>query len=280
MREIFLTVGEDEDGLNAQTFLKRHGFSNRAIIKLKYGGGLTRAGGLLRTIDAVRAGDVVRTALPDSGNAEPNPDVRASVAYEDEDVIVFDKPPYVPVHPSLRHTDDTLANLYASMYPDSAFRPVHRLDRNTSGLCVCAKNKLSASLLSGSVSKKYYAIVGGDINESGEIDLPIGRVSDSLIKRAVMEGGQRAVTLYKPVLRKNGRTLLEIDLKTGRTHQIRVHLSHIGYPLCGDELYGGDRSLLDRQALHCGRVMFTSPVTGRYTELVSEIPYDMRRLLE
>lgn len=280
MRELLLTVAAEEDGITAQTFLKRHGFSHRAVIKLKYSGGLTRGGALLRTIDTLHAGEVVRAVLPDGGNAEPNPDIQAAAAYEDEDVIVFDKPPFLPVHPSIRHRTDTLANLYEAMYPNSAFRPVHRLDRNTSGLCVCAKNKLSASLLSGNVSKKYYAIVCGDIREGGVIDLPIGRVSDSLIKRTVTENGQSAVTLYKPILRANGKTLLEVELKTGRTHQIRVHMSHIGYPLCGDDLYGGDCSEIDRQALHCGAVTFVSPVSGVRAELVSEIPPDMRRLLE
>ena len=136
-------------------------------------------------------------------------------------------------------------------------------------------------MLAGNVSKTYYAIIDGDIAEPGEIDAPIGRVSESIILRevkAVSAGGQPAVTLYKPILRKNGRTLLEINLKTGRTHQIRVHFAYIGYPLCGDDMYGGDRTDISRQALHCGEVRFTSPVSGETIGLKSEIPEDMKRL--
>ena len=281
MRELELSVGGEEDGLNAAAFLKRHGFSRRIISSLKFSGGITRDGEILRGIDPVYCGEVIRVVIEDSGGAEPNPGVPAKIAYEDADAVVFEKPAGIPVHQSFGHLNDTLANLFAARYPGCAFRAVNRLDKNTTGLCVCAKNRLAASLLAGNVSKIYYAAVDGDISEPGEIDLPIGRVSESIILRevkAVSEGGQPAVTLYKPILRQNGRTLLEIDLKTGRTHQIRVHFSHIGYPLCGDDMYGGDCSDISRQALHCGEVRFTSPVSGETVRLISELPEDMKKL--
>lgn len=280
MREIVFVVGAAEDGVTALDFLRERGFSRRNIVKLKQGGGITRGGERLRTIDRVRGGDEVRVVMDDGGGAVPNPELRAVRAYEDDDVIVFDKPPFMPVHPSIRHRTDTLANLYAAMFPDTAFRPINRLDRNTSGLCVCAKNRLAASLLVKSVSKVYYAAVDGIIEGSGEIDLPIGRTGDSIIKRMVREDGQPAVTCYKALAHNNGRTLLKIVLKTGRTHQIRVHFAHIGYPLCGDEMYGGDCSEISRQALHCGRVSFIQPVTGERIELESLLPEDIRRLTE
>ncbi|MBD5128396.1 MAG: RluA family pseudouridine synthase [Ruminococcaceae bacterium] len=282
MRELTFTVSEADGGLTALDFLRRHGFSRRIVTKLKQSGGITRGGELLRTVDRVNGGDILRVVMDDSANenVESNPDIRAAAVYEDDDVIVFDKPPFLPVHPSIRHRTDTLANLYAAMFPDAAFRPINRLDRNTSGLCVCAKNRRAASLLIKSVSKTYFAVIDGIIEGSGVIDLPIGREGDSIIKRTVREDGQSAVTRYKAVLHKNGRTLLEIVLETGRTHQIRVHFAHIGYPLCGDDMYGGDCSAIGRQALHCGRAEFAQPVTGERVKLESALPEDIRSLIK
>ena len=283
MRELTLNVAQGEDGLSAAAFLKQHGFSRRIISSLKFSGGITRGGEILRGVDIVRFGDVVRVVLEDSGGAEPNPDVSAKIVYEDDDAVVFDKPPEVPVHQSYGHRNDTLANLFAALYPDRPFRAINRLDKNTTGLCVCAKNRLAASMLCGNVSKVYYAVVDGDIPEPGEISAPIARVSDSIILREVRDvalGGQPAVTRYKPVIRKNGRTLLEINLLTGRTHQIRVHFSYIGYPLCGDSMYGGDCSAISRQALHCGELSFVQCVSGEQIELKSPLPEDMKALLQ
>lgn len=282
MRELLLAVGGGEDGLTAAAFLRRHGFSSRLISNLKFSGGITRGGAILRGSDIVSEGDEVRVVLKDSGGAEPNPDVNAKIVFEDEDAVVFDKPAEVPVHQSFGHRNDTLANLFAALYPERPFRAINRLDKNTTGLCVCAKNRLAASILAGRVSKIYYAIVDGEIAEPGEIDAPIARVSDSIILREVRgidKGGQPAVTRYKPLLFRNGRTLLEIHLLTGRTHQIRVHFSYIGYPLCGDSMYGGDCSAITRQALHCGKIEFTAPVSGERVALKSDIPEDMMKLL-
>ena len=283
MRELLLTVGDAENGLSAAAFLKRHGFSRRIISSLKFSGGITRGDEILRGVDIVRSGENVRVVLEDSGGAEPNGSVSAKIAYEDDDVVVFDKPPEVPVHQSFGHRNDTLANLFAALYPERPFRAVNRLDKNTTGLCVCAKNRLAASMLAGNVSKIYYAVIDGDIFEAGKIDAPIARVSDSIILREVRDvsgGGQTAVTLYEPILRKNGRTLLRIRLLTGRTHQIRVHFSYIGSPLCGDSMYGGDCSAISRQALHCGEVEFTGCVSGEKICVESPLPEDMNTLFQ
>lgn len=282
MRELIFNISADDGGLRLEQFLVRNGFSHRSIVKLKHSGGITRGGSILRTVDKIEGGDVIRVVVDDSANENilPNPDIRAATAYEDDDVIVFDKPPFLPVHPSILHGTDTLANLYVAMFPNGKFRPVNRLDKNTSGLCVCAKNRYSAPLIMKSVSKTYFAVVDGIIEGGGVIDLPIGRTGDSIIKRTVRQDGQRAVTRYKAILHKNGRTLLEIALETGRTHQIRVHFSHIGYPLCGDEMYGGNCSAINRQALHCGTVGFSQPVTGERISIQSAIPEDIRSLIE
>lgn len=278
-RELTLLVPDENGGETSERFLRKHGFSQKLITKLKHSGGLTRGGAILRSVDTLNAGDEVRVRIEDSGAIVPNPDIKAGIAFENEDVVVFDKPPNLAVHPSIVHYNDTLGNLFAALYPESAFRPIHRLDKDTSGLCACAKNKLAAAELSTGVEKTYYAVTDGEIAQSGEIIAPIGRAEGSIIKREVRADGQPAVTLYKPILYKNGRTLLEITLKTGRTHQIRVHFSYIGFPLCGDDLYGGNRTEITRQALHCGKMRFKLPVTGELTEIGSPLPEDISKLL-
>lgn len=278
-RELTFTVPAENSGETAERFLRNHGFSRKLITKLKASGGLTRGGAVLRSIDRVSAGDEVRVRIEDSGAVVPNPDIKAPIVFENDDIVVFDKPHGLAVHPSIVHYADTLGNLFAALYPESAFRPIHRLDKDTSGLCACAKNKLAASLLSSRIEKTYYAVVDGDIGQDGEINAPIGRADGSIIKREVRSDGQPAVTLYRPILRKNGRTLLAITLLTGRTHQIRVHFAHIGFPLCGDELYGGDRTDIARQALHCGKMRFALPITGEFVDIESPLPDDISRLL-
>lgn len=278
-RRLTLTVPAEFDGRDAMAFLKHQGFSKKLIIKLKGDGGLTRGGKILRTVDIVRAGDVIDVEIQDSGGAEPNHDVPAEIAFEDNDVIVFDKPPNVPVHPSIIHYNDTLGNLFAALCPNSAFRAVYRLDKDTSGLVLVAKNKLAAARLAHNVDKTYYAVVDGEITQSGRIEAPIGRSPKSIIMREVRADGQPAVTEYKPVLTNNGRTLLEIKLLTGRTHQIRVHFSHIGFPLCGDDFYGGDRTDIQRHALHCGKIRFRS-LNGEEMTVESPLPADIANLIE
>lgn len=278
MRTVEFIVPECDNGISALKFLKRRGFSSRLVTKLKSTGGLTRNGAILRSIDAVFTGERIDVKLPDGDVLEPNPELRAEIAYEDKDVVVFDKPPGLPVHPSGGHYYDTLGNLFAAMYPGVTFRPVSRLDRDTSGLCVCAKNTLAAAKLAGKIDKVYYAAINREILQKGEINAPIARESDSIIKRCVREDGKPAITLYKPILHANGRTLLEITLVTGRTHQIRAHFAHIGFPLCGDDMYGGDCSEIMRQALHCGRVVFFAPISGEQITVESSLPEDIAKL--
>lgn len=222
MREISYTVPAEFDGVQAQVFLKSRGISRRVLTALKRSGGLTRGGGILRTVDAVHAGEVITLQL-DGGETSvaANPELSADIVYEDEDVVVFNKPPFMPVHPSQRHHDDTLANLFAARYPGLPFRPINRLDRNTSGLCVCAKNQFAAAALSGSISKVYYAITDGT-PPGDTVDAPIGRLGDSVIERCVTPDGKPAVTHFRKIAGER-RALLRITLETGRTHQIRVH---------------------------------------------------------
>lgn len=279
MREISYTVPAEFDGVQAQVFLKSRGISRRVLTALKRSGGLTCGGGTLRTVDAVHAGEVITLRL-DVGETSvaANPELSADVVYEDEDVVVFNKPPFMPVHPSQRHHDDTLANLFAARYPGLPFRPINRLDRNTSGLCVCAKNQFAAAALSGSISKVYYAITDGT-PPGNTVNAPIGRLGDSVIERCVTPDGKPAVTHFRKIAGER-RALLRITLETGRTHQIRVHMSHIGFPLCGDDMYGGDCTAISRQALHCGEVEFTLPVSGERITVSAPLPEDMAAILD
>lgn len=277
MRELLLTVEPSEDNMTALDLLRSRGFSRRMVTSLKQSGGLTRGGEILRSVDRVRAGDMIRVVMEDSGGAVPNGNIKVEIAYEDEDIIVYNKPPFLAVHPSIRHYDDTLANAFAARFPDITFRPINRLDRDTSGLCVCAKNRLAAG--HADMKKVYFAVVMGDIARGGTVALPIARESESIIKRCVRADGKPAVTRFEPIERVNGRTLLKIRLETGRTHQIRVHMSHIGYPLCGDRLYGGDASI-NRQALHCGETEFIHPITGQTISVSAPLPEDIRALLQ
>lgn len=279
MREISYTVPAEFDGVQTQVFLKSRGISRRVLTALKRSGGLTRGGGTLRTVDAVHAGEVITLRL-DGGETSvaANPELSADIVYEDEDVVVFNKPPFMPVHPSQRHHDDTLANLFAARYPGLPFRPINRLDRNTSGLCVCAKNQFAAAALSGSISKVYYAITDGT-PPGDTVDAPIGRLGDSVIERCVTSDGKPAVTHFRKIAGER-RALLRITLETGRTHQIRVHMAHIGFPLCGDDMYGGDCTAISRQALHCGEVEFTLPVSGERITISAPLPEDMAAILD
>ncbi len=278
MRELKFVVTSAEDGVTAGVFLKSKGFSMRLIRRLKAEGGITRDGETLRTRDILREGDTAAVVMGAERSLVKNPDVNARVVYQDEDVIVFDKAPFVPVHPSQGHYSDTLGNLFSYLVPDTTFRPINRLDRNTSGLCVCAKNEWAAALLAGSTDKTYYAAADGEECDSGIIDAPIGREDGGIIKREVRPDGERAVTLYRPLFCGGGRTLYEVKLLTGRTHQIRVHFAHIKRPLCGDDLYGGDCSGINRHALHCGRVGFTTPFGNEKKELAAPFPEDIARL--
>lgn len=275
------TVTPELDGITVEEFLRRHHFVSRRLITAlkRTDGGITRNGEFVRTIDKVKCGDIISLQTESDSPLEPNGLLYAELVYDDDYVAVFNKPANMPMHPSHLHQGDTLGNYFSYLFPDKTFRAVNRLDRDTSGLCVCAKSRYTANLLQGNVKKTYYAAVTGTIQNSGTIDAPIAREKESIITRCVREDGQRAVTHYKPILRGSGSTLLEIDLETGRTHQIRVHMAHIGLPLIGDTLYGEDRTI-QRQALHCGKISFTHPQNGKLITLEVPLPNDIQSLFK
>lgn len=279
MRKISFEAKCEETVLD---ILLSNNVSKRLIRKLKQtSGGITINGKQVRTIDKVFKGDRITISLDDKKSLESNSKLNVPVLFDCDDLIVFDKPCNMPVHPSIKHQKDTLGNYFSYLCKGISFRPVNRLDKDTSGICAVAKNAFAAKLLQQTLEKTYYAIVCGTINKEGIIDAPIGRVDGSIITRKISDKGQRAVTHYRPIKHSdNGKyTLLKITLETGRTHQIRVHFSHIGYPLAGDDLYGGDCSDINRQALHCQSIRFLHPITGQEIRLDSELPPDMKKLI-
>lgn len=289
--QIEFTVPENLSGRACGDVLRAFGVSRRLIAVLKrIPLGISVRGEQLRTVDTVYAGDVIALKRTDRTFLQPNPLLTVSAAYEDGDVVVFDKPAGMPVHPSARHREDTLGNCFAAVYPELTFRPVNRLDRDTSGLCAAAKSAYAAKALSGSVSKVYFAVTEGAPipRETGDplvkwycsgggyrIEAPIGRAEQSLIRREVRADGRAAETYYEILRQKDGLALLKIILGTGRTHQIRVHFSAVGCPLAGDDLYGGSRERFSRQALHCGEMSFASPSAGNIIAVKSPLPRDM-----
>lgn len=257
------------------------GVSGGLLRRLKSVDGGIKINGIgAKAIDIVKQGDIITLGRQENATVEANYALNAPIVLENKAVVIFDKPAGMPVHPSAGHRNDTLGNLFAALYPDLVFRPVNRLDKDTSGLCLIAKDPYSANILQGKCHKLYYAAVCGDTDASGTIDAPIARAENSIIMRCVRGDGRRAVTHYRRISGNERYSLLEIELETGRTHQIRVHFSHIGHPLAGDSLYGGCREDIERHALHCGNIHFTCPLTGEEIAAKSELPEDIKRLIQ
>ncbi len=271
-----------------QILINDMNISMRLLYSLKKEKGILVNNNFYKMHEIVKLGDIIEINLPDEKNDYKAEDLNIKVLYENDDLLVVEKDPFIVVHPTKKHDNNTLANglikLFENKQIKSKIRFVNRLDRDTSGILIIAKNGFCHSMLSKDdamhdMKKKYYAIVKGYMkDEEGLIDLPIGH-NEGDINRIVSEDGQRAVTRYKVIQKLKDASLLEISLETGRTHQIRVHFAHIGHPLLGDELYGGDMELFNRQALHCFELGFYSPRVKEMIRIKSELPQDMRELL-
>ncbi len=281
MRKINFEITELQSGFRIKDFLKNFGVSSALLTKLKKTeNGILLNGSFARAIDVLKSGDRLQISVENSGHMPVPADLPVFVLYEDEDILAVDKPPFMPVHESRNHRVDTLSNAVSNyIREDTAFRAVYRLDRDTSGIVLIAKHELSAAKLAGKIQKDYYAVVTGILLESGTVALPIKRLDESIIKRCISADGEHAVTHYEIISTKNGTTLLKLNLETGRTHQIRVHLSHIGHPLLGDTLYGGDERFINRQALHCRDIYFMHPITEKPIHITSPFPNDFKQLI-
>lgn len=226
-------------------------------------------------------------------------DLPLDIVYEDQDLLVINKPAGMPIHPSQNNRDNSLANALAYHYlrlgQPFVFRCINRLDRDTSGLTLIARHMVSAGILGTQVaakagsphqtpmlSREYLAIVRGIPNPpAGTIDVPLGRRPGSVIERTVdFQHGERAVTHYRVLETKNGHSLISLILETGRTHQIRIHMKYLGYPLVGDYLYNPDYEYISRQALHSHRLTFNHPITGERMSFSAPLAKDMAEILQ
>ena len=290
-RTLTYTVPETLCGDRVNDALRRGLKMSGSLIKelKKHEDGILLNGCHVRTVDSVKPGDVLTCDLydTDSENVVPT-HMPLDIMYEDEDLLIINKPPRLPVHPSPGHITDTLANGVMAHYRELGeahlFRAVNRLDGDTSGVMCIAKNsyahaRLIDEMAEGELRREYSAIVEGELTDGGTIDAAIARVD--FIKRAVRDDGQRAVTHYEPIEGFGKYTLLRLWLETGRTHQIRVHMSYIGHPLLGDWLYGTeDKALFPRHALHSANLRLIHPVTGEVMEFSPPMAADMRRFIE
>lgn len=300
-------------------FLKTKGYSTQNLIALKkYPEGILLNGQAAHVNQALTAGDILTIhVIEDSPSEKITPvELPLDIVYEDEDLMVINKPAGMPIHPSMNHYDNSVANALVWYFEKQGipfvFRCINRLDRDTSGLTIIAKHMISAGILSDMVARKstdtklakikadiiendakntqqkhqtiqreYLALVRGPVTPSaGTIDVPIGRKPGSVIERMVdWEHGERAVTHYQVLEERSGHSLVSLRLETGRTHQIRIHMRHLGFPLIGDYLYNPDTEFISRQALHSHRLIFTHPISGKVLELTAPLPEDMRKVL-
>lgn len=274
-----------------EQFLKAQDFPHQAIVQFKKTNkGILHNGIWAYTSEKLSAGDTLTLHLvEDVAESSIAPIfVPLTIVYEDEDLLVIDKPANMPIHPSMNHHEGTVANGLMYYFKEQGksftFRAINRLDRDTSGLTMVAKHLLSGGILSRMVSTKeikrtYQAICQGKIPESGTIDAPIARVADSTIERCVdFDNGERAVTHFKRIAydEEKALSLVELQLETGRTHQIRVHLKHLGHPIIGDFLYHPDYTFCQRQALHSASLTFVHPITKKEMHFTSPLPEDLK----
>ncbi|ART75829.1 RNA pseudouridine synthase [Sutcliffiella horikoshii] len=300
MERFFLVfkAGARDEGKMLREFLKERQISKAALIDIKFNGGALQVNGSAVTVRyLLHKGDTVEVFFP---KEEPSEDLVAEeipldIVFEDEYVLVVNKPAGMASIPSREHRHGTLANAVLGYYHlkgiCATIHIVTRLDRDTSGLMLIAKHRHAHHLFSlqqkeFGVKRRYEALVHGEMtgeagSACGKVDAPIGRKDSSIIEREVRIDGQRAVTQYEVLRVGAGWSQLSLKLETGRTHQIRVHMAHIGYPLLGDTLYGGSLfGGMSRQALHSCELRFFHPVEERDMTFRCELPEDMKRVLE
>ena len=282
-------ISHEDNGKLIKNFLQDKGFSGQNLVELKKMPESILLNGVWEYVTKRLAeGDILRIHIKEESSSEKILPVELPfpVVYEDEDIIVLNKPADMPIHPSLNNYGNTLGNAAAYYFEKQGksfiFRCVNRLDRDTTGLTILAKHMVSCSMLQNDmvnrkISREYLAIAEGRFDEKhGTIDVPIGRKEGSTIERMVdYENGERAVTHYRVLEQKENVAMLALKLETGRTHQIRVHLSSIGHPLIGDFLYNPKNAGMKRQALHAWHLSFRHPITNEKMELEAPVPDDM-----
>ena len=291
-RYLTYIIKPEESGITIKDYLKKKSFSHALIANLKkYEDGIMVNGVRKYTDHHLVTDDELNVCIREKPTVSRimATELKLSVLYEDEDLMVVDKQAGIPIHPSRLNNTETLANAVANYLTDKDIDPVfhciNRLDKDTSGLTIIAKNMYAASLLSEmirirTIRRDYLAICEGIFrNKQGSVCAPITRNGTSMIRYVDHENGEYAETDYQVTGEGNGLSLVKLTLKTGKTHQIRVHMKHIGHPLIGDRLYNPDNRIMERQALHAQKLTFTHPVTGMNISITSDIPADMESVI-
>ncbi len=293
-RNIDYIIDEDSAGLRVEQFLRRKRYSGQNLSEIKRMPKSILVNGVHYYMrQELSTGDHLQVRICETQNSEKIPPTKLplDIIYEDEDLLVLNKPAGMPIHPSLNNYTNSMANALAYYFQSQGkpfiFRCCNRLDRDTSGLTIVSKHLVSGSILSDmtkyrEVHREYLAIARGSVTPSeGTIQAPLGRKEGTIIERTVdWEHGEDAVTHYKVVKEANGHSLVSLRLETGRTHQIRIHMKYLGYPLIGDYLYNPDMEYMTRQALHSHHMEFTHPITGEHMSFTARLPEDMARVMQ
>ena len=293
-RNIDYIIDEDSAGLRVEQFLRRKRYSGQNLSEIKRMPKSILVNGVHYYMrQELSTGDHLQVRICETQNSEKIPPTKLplDIIYEDEDLLVLNKPAGMPIHPSLNNYTNSIANALAYYFQSQGkpfiFRCCNRLDRDTSGLTIVSKHLVSGSILSDmtkyrEVHREYLAIARGSVTPSeGTIQAPLGRKEGTIIERTVnWEHGEDAVTHYKVVKEANGHSLVSLRLETGRTHQIRIHMKYLGYPLIGDYLYNPDMEYMTRQALHSHHMEFTHPITGEHMSFTAPLPEDMARVMQ
>lgn len=293
-RNIDYIIDEDSAGLRVEQFLRQKRYSGQNLSEIKRMPKSILVNGVHYYMrQELSKGDHLQVRICETQNSEKIPPTKLplDIIYEDEDLLVLNKPAGMPIHPSLNNYTNSIANALAYYFQSQGkpfiFRCCNRLDRDTSGLTIVSKHLVSGSILSDmtkyrEVHREYLAIARGSVTPSeGTIQAPLGRKEGTIIERTVdWEHGEDAVTHYKVVKEANGHSLVSLRLETGRTHQIRIHMKYLGYPLIGDYLYNPDMEYMTRQALHSHHMEFTHPITGEHMSFTAPLPEDMARVMQ
>lgn len=296
-RTFTYSITAEDAGADVGSYLRKLGYSRHVLVHLKKTqNGILVNGQWAYVRTLLKEGDFLSVYLaPEDSSPNILPvSMPLTIVYEDEDILIIHKEADTPIHPSLNNYDNTLANGIAYYYQQQGetfvYRCINRLDRDTTGLLIIAKHMLSAAVLSQmmldrQIHRTYRAVVIGIPPEEGTIDAPIARKEGSAMERQIdFHRGERAVTHFRRIAAVGSDTgdsysLVELQLDTGRTHQIRVHMKYLGYPLIGDYLYNPDYRKIKRQALHSYRLEFEHPVTRQMLSFTDDIPEDMKRIL-
>jgi len=286
-------IDHKDSGKLIKRFLQEHQISKASLTDIKFKGGAILVNGKEENVKYIlQEGDTLSIYFPHEVVSEQmgGEKIPLTLIYEDDYLIIVNKPPFMNTIPSREHPTGSLSNAIIGYYSEKGIQAtahiVTRLDRNTSGLVLIAKHRHIHHLLSISQKKNellrtYEALAEGNfISIEGDIEAPIARKKDSIIERCVDKEGQYAFTHYKVIKQFEYFAHVELQLKTGRTHQIRVHLSHIGHPLLGDDLYGGPKNIILRQALHCKSIHFLHPMTKERMHFNADLPDDMQKILD